>query len=104
MRSTKLGNQSCQNAAQRLLFVALLLLAPLIGRADEYDERENHLQRLIDMANGLKDKLGPDVANTLSKGGAQFVLLGEKADLLMGALEAARPRATLSSPRTSSPV
>src|SRR5262249_25124103 len=67
-----------QNAAQRLLLMALLLLAPIISRADEFDDRKNHLQRLIDLANSVKDQLGPNL------------VLGDKADLLMGALDAAK--------------
>ena len=70
--------------------MALLLLAPIISRADEFDDRKNHLQRLIDLANSVKDQLGPNLVGALSKGGAQFVLLGDKADLLMGALDAAK--------------
>jgi hypothetical protein len=70
--------------------MALLLLAPIVGRADEFDDQKNRLQQLIDQANTIRDNLGPDSVKALSKGGAEFVLLGDKADLLMGALDAAR--------------
>jgi hypothetical protein len=73
-----------------VLFTALLLLAPIIGRADEFDDQKNHVQQLIDQANSVRDNLGPDLVSALSKGGAQFVMLGDKADLLMGALDAAK--------------
>ena len=90
MRSNKPRERSRKNAAQRLLFMALLLLAPIICRADEFDDRKNHLQRIIDLANRVRDQLGPHLVTALSKSGAQFVLLGDKADLLMGALDAAK--------------
>jgi hypothetical protein len=84
------SNQSNKNSVQRLLLTAVLLLAPIIGRADEFDDRKNHLHRLIDAANSVKDNLGLGLVNALSKGGAQFVMLGDRADLLMGALDAAK--------------
>src|SRR3984893_176105 len=90
MRFPKPSNQSHKNRVQRLLLTSLLLLAPIVGRADEFDDRKNHLQQLIDQANTVRDNLGPDLVNALSKGGAQFVKLGDKADLLMGALDAAK--------------
>jgi hypothetical protein len=68
----------------------LLLLAPIIGRADEFDDHKNHLQQLIDQANTVRNNLGPDLVNGLSKGGAQFVTLGDKADLLNAASGAAK--------------
>jgi hypothetical protein len=90
MRSLTTSSQSHKNSLQKLLFMALLLLAPIIGRADEFDDQKNQLQILIDQANTIRDNLGPDSVKALSKGGAEFVLLGDKADLLMGALDAAR--------------
>ena len=90
MRFPKPSNQSHKNSVQWLLFVVLLLLAPIGGRADEFDDRRDHLQQLIDQANIIRDNLGSDLVNALSKGGARFVLLGDKADLLMGALDAAK--------------
>src|SRR6516165_11313764 len=90
MRFPKPSNQSHKNSVQWLLFVVLLLLAPIGGRADEFDDRRDHLQQLIDQANIIRDNLGSDLVNALSKGGAQFVLLGDKADMLMGALDAAK--------------
>jgi hypothetical protein len=90
MGSTKTGNQLRKNCAQRVVFIALLVVAPLVSRADELDDRKNHLRQLFDLANGVKDNLGTDLVNALSKGGAQFVLLGDKADLLMGALDATK--------------
>jgi hypothetical protein len=90
MRFPKPSNQSHKASVQTLLFMALLLLVPIIGRADEFDDRKDHLQQLIDQANAIRDSLGPDLVKALSKGGAQFVMLGDKADLLMGALEAAK--------------
>jgi len=90
MRFPKPSNQSHKNSVQWLLFVVLLLLAPIVGRADEFDDRKDHLQQLIDQANIIRDNLGSDLVNALSKGGARFVLLGDKADLLMGALDAAK--------------
>jgi hypothetical protein len=88
MRFPKPSHQSHKNGVQKLLFMALLLLAPNIGRADEFDDRKNHLQQLVDQANIVRDSLGPNLVRALSKGGAQFVMLGDKADLLMGALDA----------------
>ena len=90
MRFPKPSNRSHRCSAQRLLFIALLLLAPIIGRADEFDDQKNHLQQLYDQANSVKDKLGPDLVNALSKGGALFVTLGDKADLFERALDAAK--------------
>src|SRR5689334_6353911 len=90
MSFPKPSSQSQKNSVQKLLFMALLLLAPIVGRADEFDDRKNHLQQLIDQANIVRDGLGPDLVNALSKGAAQFVLLGDKADMLMGALDAAK--------------
>jgi hypothetical protein len=90
MRFPKPSKQSHKNSVQRLLFTALLLLAPMVGKADEFDDQKNHLQQLIDQANSLKDNLGTDLVSALSNGGAQFVTLGDKADLLNGALDAAK--------------
>jgi hypothetical protein len=83
-------DESQKNAVQGLLLTALLLLAPIVGRADEFDDQKNHLQLLIDQADNVKDNLGADLVNALSKDGAQFVTLGDKADLLNGALDAAK--------------
>src|SRR6516165_9785480 len=91
MLSNMSRDKSRQSAVQGLLLVtALLLLAPIVGRADEFDDQKDHLQQLIDQANTMRDSLGPGLVNALSKGGAQFVLLGDKADMLMGALDAAK--------------
>lgn len=90
MLSTISQDKSQKNAVQGLLLTALLLLAPIAGRADQFDDQKNHLQQLIDQANTVRDNLGPDLVNALSKGAAQFVLLGDKADMLMGALDAAK--------------
>jgi hypothetical protein len=90
MKSIKLWHQSHKNAAQVLFFSVLFLLAPSVSQADEFDDRKNHLQLLIDQAKAVRDGLGPGLVKALSKGGAQFVLLGDKADLLMGALDAAK--------------
>ena len=90
MLSTMSRDKSQKNAVQGLLLTALLLFAPIVGRADEFDDRKDHLQQLIDQANAIRDNLGPNLVSALSKGGAQFVLLGDKADLLMGALDAAK--------------
>jgi hypothetical protein len=83
-------DKSQKNAVQGLLLTALLLLAPMVGQADQFDDQKNHLQQLIDQANTVRDSLGPGLVNALSKGAAQFVLLGDKADMLMGALDAAK--------------
>jgi hypothetical protein len=83
-------DKSQKNAVQVLLLTALLLLAPIAGRADQFDDQKSHLQQLIDQANIIRDSLGPGLVNALSKGAAQFVLLGDKADMLMGALDAAK--------------
>jgi len=91
MLSNMSRDKSRQSAVQGLLLVtALLLLAPIVGRADEFDDQKDHLQQLIDQANTMRDSLGPGLVNALSKGAAQFVLLGDKADMLMGALDAAK--------------
>src|SRR5260370_22823276 len=90
MRFPKPSSQSHKNSVQKVLLTALLLLAPIVGRADEFDDRKNHPQQLIDQANTVRDSLGSNLVNALSKGGAQFVMLGDKADLLMGALDAAK--------------
>src|SRR5215831_4784824 len=90
MGSLAASSQSDRNSVQKLLFMALLLLSPIVGRADEFDDQKNYLQQLIDQANTIRDNLGPDTVRALSKGGAEFVLMGEKADLLMGALDAAK--------------
>ena len=76
MRFPKPSNQSHKNRVQRLLLTSLLLLAPIVGRADEFDDRKNHLQQLVDQANIVRDSLGPELVSALSKGGAQFVKLG----------------------------
>jgi hypothetical protein len=83
-------SQLQKNIARSLLLFTLLLLAPNIGRADQFDDQKNHLQQLIDAANTVRDGLGPSFVNALSEGGAQFVLMGDKADMLMGALDAAQ--------------
>jgi hypothetical protein len=90
MLSTMSRDKSQKSAVQGLLLTALLLFAPIVGRADEFDDQKNHLQQLIDQANTVRDSLGPGLVNALSKGAAQFVLLGDKADMLMGALDAAK--------------
>jgi len=90
MLSTNSRDKSQNSTVRRLLLTALLLLAPIAGRADQFDDQKNHLQQLIDQANTVRDSLGPGLVNALSKGGAQFVLLGDKADMLMGALDAAK--------------
>jgi hypothetical protein len=90
MLSTNSRDKSQKSAAQGLLLTALLLLVPISGRADQFDDQKNHLQQLIDQANTVRDNLGPGLVNALSKGAAQFVLLGDKADMLMGALDAAK--------------
>ena len=77
MLSNMSRDKSRQSAVQGLLLVtALLLLAPIVGRADEFDDQKDHLQQLIDQANTMRDSLGPGLVNALSKGAAQFVLLG----------------------------
>ena len=98
MRFPKPSHQSHKNSVQRLLLTALLLLAPIIGRADEFDDQKNHLQQLIDQANTVKDNLGPDLVSALSKGGAQFVTLGDKADLLNSALDGAKLASNVGEP------
>jgi len=90
MLSTISQDKLQKNAVQGLLLMALLLLAPMVGQADQFDDQKDHLQRLIDEANTVRDNLGPGLVNALSKGAAQFVLLGDKADMLMGALDAAK--------------
>lgn len=90
MRFLKVLRRFHKNSVEKLLFVALLLMAPNIGRADQFDDQKDHLQQLVDQANIVRDSLGPDLVNALSKGGAQFVMLGDKADMLMGALDAAK--------------
>jgi hypothetical protein len=50
-------DKSQKNAVQGLLLTALLLLAPIVGRADEFDDQKNHLQQLIDQANTVRDGL-----------------------------------------------
>jgi Transposase zinc-ribbon domain len=67
MRFPRPSNQSYKNIVQRLLFTALLLLAPIIDRADEFDDRKNHLQRLIDQANAVRDTLGPNFVSAVQK-------------------------------------
>jgi len=88
-------HNSQKNAAQGLLLTALLLLVPIAGRADQFDDQKNHLQELIDQANTVRDNLGPGLVNALSKGAAQFVLLGDK--VLSPAWRGA-PRARKASP------
>jgi hypothetical protein len=83
-------DKSQKRVVKGLLLTALLLLAPVAGRADQFDDQESHLQQLVDQANTVRDNLGPGLVNALSKGGAQFVMLGDKADMLMGALDAAK--------------
>ena len=98
MMSTKLWNRSQKNIVQRLLFTALLLLAPMVGKADEFDDQKNHLQQLVDQANSIKDNLGSDLVNALSLGGAAFVTLGDKADLLNSALDGAKLASNVGEP------
>src|SRR6516225_2623066 len=90
MRFPKAPRQSYKNSVQKLLFMALLLLTPISGRADEFDDQKNHIQQLSNQANSVRDNLGPDLVNALSKGGALFVTLGDKADLLDRALDAGK--------------
>jgi len=41
MRFPKAPRQSYKNSVQKLLFMALLLLTPISGRADEFDDQRN---------------------------------------------------------------
>jgi hypothetical protein len=55
MQSTMSCDKLLKSPVQGLLLTALLLLAPTIRRADEFDDRKNHLQQLMDQADTLKD-------------------------------------------------
>jgi len=51
------------------------------------DEDMQHIQDLINLANNIRENLGPDGENKLSSGGLQFVTLGDRADSLTKAME-----------------
>ena len=55
MQSTMSCDKLLKSPVQGLLLTALLLLALIIRRADEFDDRKNHLQQLMDQADTLKD-------------------------------------------------
>src|SRR5260370_7040121 len=91
MRFPKPSSQSHKNSVQKVLLTALLLLAPIVGRADEFDDRKNHLQQLIHQANTVRDSLGSNRVNPLSKAGAHLPILVDKAPPLPRALHPPKP-------------
>jgi hypothetical protein len=74
MRFRKPSNQSHKNGVQRAVRNGAIVLAPISGRADEFDDQKNHLQRLMDQANTVKDNLASDLLDALFKGDALFVI------------------------------
>ena len=61
-------------------------LAAALQNGGDPDADLEHIKNLIEIANAIRENLGPEGENKLSSGGLQFVTLGDRADSLTKAM------------------